>query len=339
MKLSWVLPYIVARITNKPRYLPKIVWSEKSWTHNIFRLFELIFWREYGVRVESSADTFWDGYKWHTITTVYTFEAACAYVETKIREALTWRLEFPYKLYIPQLQTSTGTTFSPSPYLFAVAVENAATSSTVNPTPLSFSYTVAGSDTLMWGVATANGPSQNIGGFAYNSLTLTAAQVFRDSGGPEHNLWYRVSPTTGANNVSIVATGSAVAGAVISYSGCSSSQPDASATTNTNATTTSFSASLTSVTDNCWHICTSRCGSAAAISAGAGTTIRNQPEATFFGGNAIWDSNGAKTPAGSVTLNVTSSSQLYGGGLIASFGPPVVASSAFNGFLLMGMGS
>src|SRR5690349_16076088 len=54
---SWryILPAILAILTNHPRYLPKIEWANDSCVHNIFRLYELIFWRRVGIRAELSS--------------------------------------------------------------------------------------------------------------------------------------------------------------------------------------------------------------------------------------------------------------------------------------------
>src|SRR5579872_3571373 len=77
------LPALAVLLTGKDRHLPEIVWSDNSWVHNIFRVFEMIFWRRDGIRAESSVAVA-DG---KVFIKLFTFEAACAHFEALVRNA------------------------------------------------------------------------------------------------------------------------------------------------------------------------------------------------------------------------------------------------------------
>lgn len=135
--------------------------------------------------------------------------------------------------------------------------------------------------------------------YAGAACTLIAK---RTTGTGDRNtyMYFRSSPSTGSNNVVINCTANHYLLAVAaSYTGCATTgQPDASTTNNG---TPPLSTSLTSIADNCWHVLMSGySGSGGTQTAGAGTTRRSFESAFFTW--AWFDSNAAKTPAGSVTL-------------------------------------
>lgn len=199
----------------------------------------------------------------------------------------------------------------------AIAFENKTAASTVNPTPLSFSCTSSGTDRIAFVSATSNG-GFTVSSVTYNGVAMT--QVGSKSDGPTQYLYYIVNPPTGASTVTITTTGSAVAGSCSTYSGVDQTTPIDNSTTTGTVTTTSFSSTVTVNTNNSWTLATSRAASASALTAGAGTTLRNQVEATFFGGGGIWDSNGPLS-TGANTLTVTSASQQFGGAIMVSIKP------------------
>ena len=155
---------------------------------------------------------------------------------------------------------------------------------------------------------------------------MTSIGSVTDANGPTQYLWRLLAPATGANDIVITNSGSVTVGSAVSYTGVSQSGfPDSSSATVRNSTTTSFGASTTTVADNAWVVCTSRTGNGFALTAGANTTMRSQPETTYFGGSALWDTGGAQTPAGSKTVTVTCTSQFFGGEIIVSIAPVAVS--------------
>lgn len=339
--LRRIIPTIIARITGKERYLPVIEWSSKSWTHNVFRLYELICWRQYGIRAEASAglkSIIVNGKTKNVIVyEYYTFEAVCAGFEGRIRESLAkiknfdLSFQFPFRLYVYRMQPINGvdTGLFGSPYVFAIAYDSdsgtlANTSATAT---LTISFTTSGSDRLIASSATANGPSYTTTGITYNSTALTKINEVRDSANALQGLWYLKNPSSGSNNLVITNSGSATAGACISFTGADQTAPLDAQTTVAGATTTSYSCSVTTTVADCMLLCTSRTGNGFTLVGGTNTTIAIQPEVTYFGGGALWYST-ATVSTGSNTLNVTSASQLFGGGTIASFKP--VAGTAYT---------
>lgn len=55
-----VLPAALGWIKGKPRYFPKVKWLKNDFTHDIFRAFELVFGREYGVVRYTSGEVYED---------------------------------------------------------------------------------------------------------------------------------------------------------------------------------------------------------------------------------------------------------------------------------------
>lgn len=325
----------IEKITGKKRYVPNIQWSSNLWTHNIFRAIELVIGREWGIRAEASAGLKTIKKNGRNVNVIvyeyYTFEALCAGTEGRIRTLLSKIRDFdirsihiPLKLHVYRMQPIGGvnTGIFGTPYVFAIAYDsdsgtNASTSAT---TTLTISYTTSGSDRLIAASAAANGPSYTTSSITYNSASLTKINERRDSAGPIQGLWYKAGPTVGTNNLVITNSGSATAGACISFTGADQTSPlDASSLT-TESTTTSYSSSVTVATANCMLVATSRTGSGSTLTGGTNTSIALQPELTYFGGGAIWYST-ATVGTGSQTLNVTCTSQLFGGATMASFKP------------------
>jgi hypothetical protein len=81
-------------------------------------------------------------------------------------------------------------------------------------------------------------------------------------------------------------------------------------------------------------VATSRTGSGSTLTGGSNTTVAINPETTYLGGGAIWYST-TTVGTGSQTLNVTCSSQLFGGATMASFAPAGGATTNSNFLALM----
>mgnify|MGYP001597421519 CR=1 FL=1 len=272
IQIHWdkILPKLMAILTRFPRYLPEIKWSDTSWTHNIFRVYEKIFWRRAGIRIEVTSGIR-DGVQYQY---AHTFEAGCAILETKIREALSWRLA-PFRVYIPVLYTPQGIPIPASPYLFAIAVDTQTTGGqTTTANSLTWSHTCTGSD-LNLIIGLTNGANDTTG------VTYAAAAATQDAhsaipaGTEGADIWRKTAPATGANNVVLSRTGttSRMTGVAASYTGSKQTgQPDA-ATTNTATSVTSITTSVTVVATNSWLV-GSYDNNAEVPTAGANTTIR-----------------------------------------------------------------
>jgi len=191
-------------------------------------------------------------------------------------------------------------------------------------TSLSFSHTCGGSNRLLLvGVTIHNATAKTVA-VTYGGVSMTKIGQACTDDGEYSYLFYLLDPASGANTVAVSWGGGSeyVYCASVSYTGVKQTgQPDANTTGVQN--TTNFSLSVTTIADNCWTMALMTCWDKDIV-AGAGTTLRavndNNATRTY---SAIFDSNAAKTPAGTSTLTAS----LAGGhwaGIIASFAPYVL---------------
>lgn len=292
-----ILAKILATITGVPRYQVKVgvnfEWSSKSWTHNVFRVYELIFWKRYGIKKETT--TF--NVNGKLIHEGHSLEAKCAIFETKVRNRF-------------------------SSLKFGAIAADATASGTYGTSPRTHSHTCTGSDLILMmsgfsfgsgTTSTYNGTSMtNLGAYTYGSTIRYGC------------LNYLISPSTGSNTLSFSPGGDGIA-VTSSYSGVSSTgQPDAAINTQTTGTgsAASLTATVTVTASGSWLMAGTIC-EGNALTAGTGATLR------ITGSNvavAFFDSNGAPgTGSQSMTVNESPASQLAMG--MVSIAP--VASAVF----------
>jgi hypothetical protein len=130
-------------------------------------------------------------------------------------------------------------------------------------------------------------------------------------------LYYLRGPNIGTHDINITTSGGhgdmAIAASYIRTNQVS--QPDASATSGP-TTTTHYTQSVTSVTDNCWAVMAGIFDSGLTLTPDSGTIIRKVTGSALY----FCDSAVAKTPAGAITLGLNSASQQFTG-VIAAFKP------------------
>lgn len=310
---------ILQYITGETRYRPEIKWSYKLWTPNIFRVYELVFGRKAGIRLEMTS-TQQNG---KNIYFCHSWESSVVMFEVQIREILKGMLPKISYVYIPQLQTSNGLSLPVvnSPYLFAIAFDSTSANSDGFPTATR-SHTVTGSDPFLMGTSVGSVGSQNVSAVTWNSTESMSEPVAGGvicPGDRAMDFWYRAAPTTGTHNLVTTASGPFSGINAASYSGVKQTSPIDSFNSGTASSTTSFSLSTTVVASGCWLIMSTKV-SAVNPSAGSGTTLRQADQ-------GIWDSNGT-VGTGSQSLSVTSSptSQNWAG-IIVSIAPAATPSS------------
>lgn len=326
--LEKILPQLLAEITRKPRYkvVPGVdfTWAPNLWTHNIFRVLELIFWaggasEVYGDRIYPSITTeVNDGIE---CAQAYTFEASVAVVEVMVRQALkTLRLPKIRKVYLPQLAFAgmpSMRSYQSVPYVFAIAFDNFTSyDGPGNENTSTFSHTNTGSNLFMVVHTRAVSGTETVTGTTYNAVSMTKSANLNVGVASNDNIsfFYKAGPSSGANNVVVSSSNSNLENhRAASYTGASQGAIDNTGSTNPgNSGATSLSLSITSVADNCWITAGLR-NEAGDFTASVGT-LRGAGNAI-----AICD-NGPKTPAGSVTVTATHSAH-YDAAMGVTFAP------------------
>lgn len=199
----------------------------------------------------------------------------------------------------------------------AIAFNAATHSAYTNSTSNTLSHTTAGSNRILFVSIYAG--SDVVTGVTYNGVAMTQLQkqlMVGAAAGQYIYLYMLVNPASGANNV-VVSSSSGLGGYIsaVSYTGAKQTgQPNVS---NKQAvtSTTSLTTSVTTTLDNCWL--TGYAYHNGTVVAGTATTLR--------GGSVnvlqTMDSNGAKSPAGSYSLNTTKSPADFAGHVMAAFAP------------------
>jgi len=318
-KLRKILPWILSFLTGKPRYLPDIEWSQKSWVHNIFRVYELIFWRKYGIRKEASAYLGKDGNVHYQF---YTLESFLLYSESLVRELFKKKFKLNFEFTQLQFAMPVNTPQLQIPWIsFAIAFGgNSTGNATAATNTISYSFTTGGSDRIMFSHNTNDTSAQDNTVATYNSVSMTNIQSANFGGvGSWIFLWMLVAPTTGSNTYSSSFTSNhQIDSLSIYYTGAKqTAQPDNS-TSGFLGAANSFALTLTTVADNSWAMM-STLANTGTLSGGAATTLR-----AFYANTAntaLTDTNAAVTPAGSVTLTTANSTLAIYAGCMASFAP------------------
>jgi len=202
-------------------------------------------------------------------------------------------------------------------------------------TSLTYSHTCTGSNLiLIVGFQTykAAGLGNVITGVTYNGVAMTQIGIVTRNATDEFQyMYYLVSPATGAHNIVISASSSLdlIAASSASYTGSrQSGQPDSyvtSAVTSAGSVTTTTN----TIADNCWLVGFYVSDMGGGWTPGANTTAR---DAT--GNCQLFDSNAAKTPAGSYSLTATHSASMVSGQMV-SISPFVASANNGNMFLAM----
>lgn len=316
----WILAQILTELTGKPRYKPEIKWADSpSWTHNIFRVYEMIFWRRYGIKAEMSALA--DPYG-NVFYACHSWESVFALTEQYIRAYFaSWKL-LPFKIYIPVFQTPQGIPVFASPYLFAIAFDAAAGNYNLNT--LTVSLTCTGSNLNLMCGSGGTGAADPYVSLTYAAVQMTALHANTNYAGTEWTYhYYLTAPSTGTNNAVLTSFNSW--GEWVNYSGVSQTGfPDSSAT-NSGTTETTITATTTVVASNCWLHAFMPLWQANTGTAGSGTTLRT-PTGNA-GTRSCADSNGT-VGTGSQSLVITADTNPVGWYTsIVSMAPPSVATT------------
>lgn len=326
---------MMATLTGTPRQLVvrgvDFEWSHKSWTHNAFRAYELIFGRRVGIRAESTTYPDGDG---GTIVFVHTFEAAIAYAETYLRALFpSFRLA---KVYLPSL-VPVGFPSVATPYLFAIAFDATSNATDNLATSVTWSHTCTGSNLSIAINGAQNGiPIGSSSSSTYNSVSLT--QVITDKN-TSQNTWMDInvlaSPATGANNAVWTANLIAVSAFAISLTGTNASPIGASATSEFSSSTAPSTGVATTAANS--MIVDNLQANAATVTA-TGTGQTKQTTFTGAGGNKFHGSTTTTTTTGTYTVSYSLSGNADGTLLVAEIKAGSGASVVLPLRALLGVG-
>lgn len=336
-----LLAYIISKITNKPRYKvtagKDFTWSNKSWTHNIFRVYELLFWRKEGIRAEMT--TLYDGHT--TYHYCHTFEASVALFETKMRELLSGLVPKVKIVYVPKFQSVTPIPQVDLPFYFAIAFDAASSGDGGIATTNTYSHTCTGSNlTLTTHAMGVQSPIPTITA-TYNAVSMTQSATVTDASTSSRvSIFTLASPSTGANNV--VTTTSASArnyGGSISMTGTDSSPAGASNSGTGSSTTPSIA--VTTGTANSWVVnavlLNGTIATLAPSATGTNQTSRFQVDHVAGGTSAV-GSTQTTTTTGSYTSSWSLGSSVLWVSVVLEIKPLATPSTATGDFMRMGMG-
>lgn len=154
----------------------------------------------------------------------------------------------------------------------------------------------------------------------YGGVQMTLIAKGVQGGGERYAyLYYLLNPPTGANNFAVHSSGVGLDfnhGMAASYTGVYQGALDNS-TTHSQGSGTSNTISLTTVKDNCWTFLGIRASATPAAGTGASQLQSNA------NGIGIYDNNGAVTPPGSTSMQITYSTAVSFA-IMASFAPSVI---------------
>lgn len=319
----------------KERYIPKYETSS-SYTSTVFRVWEQIFGRSFGIRLEGTSDSKGNVY-------CYTWENYLAVWESIVCDYFrNFTLPKFSLVYLSQLQLAGLERNSISPFRFAIAWDAASThydNGDTTDTTNSFNQTCTGANGALfagWGAITGGAFSSLTG--TYNGVSMTNIQSVTTPGeGSTEYVFGILNPTTGSALAVAIAHAShtgIVTGQSSSYSGVgaggSGDGISDNHTSNTGSGATSFSTSITPVVSNCWVLWWARNDQSNFVMS-TNSTLRG----TATGAVAMADSNGATTTGGvSFTMAATWASSANWANIMVSFAPFTAGAGTARGFLL-----
>lgn len=299
--------------------------------YKFFRWWEYWFGRTPGIKREASAshDGNQTSYQFHSL------EAILTHVEERIR-GLVPKLKL-VRVWIPVLHTPYGLPMPLSPYLFAIAYDTSNAGS--GGTSGSFSYTVTGSDPIIFGVGNGDQTSAyTVQSCTYNSVSLSlyTGQNTRSGFAQYGQTIFGLPGCATGSNTFAYNSGAVddVRFMVASYSGVEpTGQPDATGQAAAGSSSTGETQAVTVVADQSWIIY-SAYNNAGNIVISSGATKRQSPPARTDGW--MGDSNaGVSTGSNSATWTWNSSSNW--GTQAVSFAP--VAGGGARLLQLLGVGT
>lgn len=294
-----LLHKLVATLTRHPREVVTPEWSKKSWTHNVFRVYELFFGRRAGIRFEGGKVNI----NGKNVFYFKTWEALIAHTEGMICEFFARKLCRFSIVKVPDIALVGGDSMQLLPFRFAIAFGSFTGPELATSNQYSFSFTTSGTNRFLWVYGAGPGGSTNWSSGTYNSIAITFLDGPQVPGDRTGDCWYQVGPTTGTNTVFVQSSSNQGACNAAYYTGVAQTSSINTSTTNTSTSVSSLTTSVTTTVANCWLLQTGWANpGGSSVAAGTGATLREVDV-----GAILFDSNGGvSSGSNSMTLSSTS---------------------------------
>lgn len=213
---------VLERVTGNKRYMPEPEWAENLHVHNVFRVFEQIFGRKFGVRCENRTAAWYteDG-RLIVSREFYTLESVLVFAECKIREVFAALA--PSNWFAPEFMYIQRPAFAAVFLVFfgveiklngsgmlapvfagAIAFDAVSSSSANQSTGVTISHTSSGTNRLGVGIMLFGG-ADPASGFSSRSATWAGSsmtsRVSNTAGNRGIDIFTRTAQSTGAQNV------------------------------------------------------------------------------------------------------------------------------------------
>lgn len=317
----------------------EIEWSRRSVVHNLFRMFEYVFGRKRGIRIENRTVQAGECIQ----REFYTLEALLAFWESEVYSLLlkpkgVWDKLSSVEIIELQPITANGVKFNPVGYRFAIAEDGTTTEKAddVSSPDTTTTHTTSGSDrgllfSTNWGFSSDGGDATAI---TYNSDSLTK-EVSRADYNRRGAHWSLIAPDTGSNTAQVTWSGTASDKVWVFVTMTGVDQTDmVEATNSARATypTTTPGISVTTLTDDAWAIGQFICRENNTITIDTGT------ELWYIAGGAtgVGCAGGYSTgSAGSITVDWTTGGTEYGTMCISAVKPASGGGATFTPIISM----
>lgn len=328
--MKWILPTILATITRHNRQQVDLDWSSTSLVFNLFRVWELLFWRREGIRPDGSSR--------NGVVYSYSWEHYLVTVELTLKGFITRKIPRFHIVYLPQLQLAGMGLGGFTPFRFAIAFDNATRQGGLGPTTSqTYAYTCTGSNRFLMALDETQ-DTTTITAATYNAVSMTALDTYSLAAGYSHGFsWYLAAPASGSNNRVVTISPSDFNNQIpISYTGVIQTSPiDTHGSVGPNAAATSLTFTTTIGTANCWLLGMFRDLTGGSWTGTGGTTFRIDATALD------WADSNTDLATGSRSISATTAVGVVGG-LYASFIPAgggAATARPIPFFALLGLGT
>ena len=204
-----ILPVLMVLLTGKGRYSPTLDFNWKhNVTHSLLMCYYWLFGRRWGIR--PGGLTYYQDSKGKRKVWVTTWFGALQFLEHEIiRPAFRWKWQ-PFEIYIPTFNGVNSSLASGSPFLFAIAFEEAeGVNSGTSTSPSLANVEGSGSDRwlavhLNFGAASVSA----VPAFGGSNTTIINVNQNTSDGTPNLSTYRLIAPSTSSGSITATLSGS-----------------------------------------------------------------------------------------------------------------------------------